>query len=133
MPSRTWNNEGPISPMRGIKQASPTGQNHTAFLFRPEDTIMLKGFSLPLSPHGQSPLAQAPRHCSSDCLAIEFWTDPAAIAALLTHGRAPDAKFNRRALSWFLDRQRSYVLPTSTWSVWTTADEIMQVGSNSVH
>ena len=39
---------------------------------------MLKGFSVPLTPQGQSALAKLPPwHYSSDCIAIEYWTDPA--------------------------------------------------------
>jgi Acetoacetate decarboxylase (ADC) len=45
---------------------------------------MLKGFSVPLTPQGRSALATLPPwHYSSDCIAIEYWTDPEAIAALL--------------------------------------------------
>jgi hypothetical protein len=45
---------------------------------------MLKGFSVPLTPQGKSALATLPPwHYSSDCIAIEYWTDPEAIAALL--------------------------------------------------
>jgi hypothetical protein len=45
---------------------------------------MLKGFSAPLTPQGRSALATLPPwHCSSDRIAIEYWTDPAAIPALL--------------------------------------------------
>ena len=48
---------------------------------------MLQGFTVPLTPQGNSPLASPPPwHYSSDCLAVEFWTDPAAIAALLPPG-----------------------------------------------
>jgi hypothetical protein len=39
---------------------------------------MLQGFAVPLTPQGNSPLASLPPwHYSSDCLAVEFWTDPA--------------------------------------------------------
>jgi hypothetical protein len=44
---------------------------------------MLKGFSVPLTPQGKSALATLPPwHYSSDWIAIEYWTDLAAIAAL---------------------------------------------------
>src|SRR3984893_7871871 len=67
---------------------------------------MLHGFSVPLTPQGKSALAsEPPWHYSSDCLAIEYWTDPAAIAALLPPGVTPDEKSRGRAFFWFLDWQ----------------------------
>jgi acetoacetate decarboxylase len=67
---------------------------------------MLKGFSVPLTPQGKSALAAPPPwHYSSDCLAIEYWADPAAIAALLPPGVTPDEKSAGRAFFWFLDWQ----------------------------
>ena len=46
--------------------------------------MTLKGFSIPLTPQGKSALANLPPwHYSSDCMAIEYWADPEAIAALL--------------------------------------------------
>src|ERR1700723_3505879 len=67
---------------------------------------MLHGFSVPLTPQGKSALASVPPwHYSSDCLAIEYWTDPAAIAALLPPGVTPDEKSGGRAFLWFLDWQ----------------------------
>ena len=67
---------------------------------------MLHGFSVPLTPQGKSALASPPPwHYSSDCLAIEYWTDPAAIAALLPPGVTPDEKSQGRAFFWFLDWQ----------------------------
>src|ERR1700749_1673988 len=67
---------------------------------------MLKGFSIPLSPTGNSALAPPPPwHYSSDCIAIEYWTDPAAAAALLPPGLALDKKSGGRAFLWFLDWQ----------------------------
>ena len=67
---------------------------------------MLQGFSVPLTPQGKSALASPPPwHYSSDCLAIEYWTDPPAIAALLPPGVAPDEKSGGRAFFWFLDWQ----------------------------
>ena len=52
---------------------------------------MLKGFSVPLTPRGKSALATLPpwRH-SSDCIAIEFWSDKSAIAAVLPPGLTVD-------------------------------------------
>jgi len=67
---------------------------------------MLKGFSVPLTPQGKSALATLPPlHYSSDCIAIEYWTDPAAIAALLPPGLSLDKKSEGRAFFWFLDWQ----------------------------
>ena len=67
---------------------------------------MLKGFSVPLTPQGGSPLASLPPwHYSSDCIAIEYWADPAAIAALLPFGITPDKQARGRAFFWFLDWQ----------------------------
>src|SRR5258708_14197333 len=67
---------------------------------------MLKAFSVPLTPQGKSALATLPPwHYSSDCIAIEYWADPGAIAALLPPGVTPDQKSAGRAFFWFLDWQ----------------------------
>jgi acetoacetate decarboxylase len=67
---------------------------------------MLKGFSIPLTPQGDSPLVrQPPWHYSSDCMAIEYWADPSAVAALLPPGLKPDTNAGGRAFFWFLDWQ----------------------------
>jgi acetoacetate decarboxylase len=67
---------------------------------------MLKGFSVPLTPQGKSALATLPPwHYSSDCLVIEYWTDPSAIAALLPPGVTIDEKSGGGAFFWFLDWQ----------------------------
>ena len=67
---------------------------------------MLKGFSVPLTPQGESALAKLPPwHYSSDCIAIEYWTDPSAITALLPPGVTPDETSRGRAFFWFLDWQ----------------------------
>jgi acetoacetate decarboxylase len=67
---------------------------------------MLKGFSVPLTPEGSSSLASPPPwHYSSDCLAIEYWTDPRAVSALLPPGVVPDEMSQGRAFFWFLDWQ----------------------------
>lgn len=69
---------------------------------------MLRGFSVPLTPQGSSPLVNSPPwHYSSDCIAIEYWTDPVAIAALLPPGMEADNRSNGRAFFWFLDWQFS--------------------------
>ena len=67
---------------------------------------MLKGFSVPLTAQGKSALASLPPwHYSSDCIAVEYWTDPDAIAALLPPGLTRDDKSGGRAFFWFLDWQ----------------------------
>src|SRR6201995_2721071 len=67
---------------------------------------MLKGFAVPLTPQGESALAKLPPwHYSSDCIAIEYWTDSRAIAALLPPDVTPDKEANGRAFFWFLDWQ----------------------------
>jgi hypothetical protein len=67
---------------------------------------MLHGFSVPLTPQGKSPLVSPPPwHYSSDCLVVEYWADPAAVAALLPPGVTPDEKSAGRAFIWFLDWQ----------------------------
>lgn len=51
---------------------------------------MLKGYSLPLSPRGIANLAPAPPwHDAGTVLAIEYWTDPVAAAAVLPPGLDP--------------------------------------------
>ena len=67
---------------------------------------MLKGYTVPLTSQGHSSLTPAPPwHYSSDCMAIEYWADPAEIAALLPPGLAPDENSQGRAFFWFLDWQ----------------------------
>ena len=53
--------------------------------------MTLQGFSVPLTPQGKSALATLPPwHYSSDCIAIEYWANPDAIAALLPAGLTAD-------------------------------------------
>src|ERR1700739_2235925 len=67
---------------------------------------MPKAFSVPITPQGKSALATLPPwHYSSDCLAIEYWADQKAIAALLPPGLTADEKSGGRAFFWFLDWQ----------------------------
>src|ERR1700752_3500941 len=67
---------------------------------------MLKGFTVPLTPGGKSALAAPPPwHYSSDCIAIEYWADPSAVAALLPPGMQQDPKAAGRAFFLFLDWQ----------------------------
>jgi hypothetical protein len=67
---------------------------------------MLKGFTVPLTSQGESALAKLPPwHYSSDCLVVEYWANPAAIAELLPPDVRPDTKARGRAFFWFLDWQ----------------------------
>ncbi|WP_244406114.1 acetoacetate decarboxylase family protein [Methylocella silvestris] len=64
------------------------------------------GYTVPLSPQGRSELTPAPPwHYSCDCIAIEYWADPLAVAALLPPGLAPDESSHGRAFFWFIDWQ----------------------------
>ncbi|WP_084579579.1 acetoacetate decarboxylase family protein [Sphingomonas azotifigens] len=67
---------------------------------------MLKGFTVPLTPTGQSSLVSTPPwYYSSDCMAVEYWADPAALAEFLPDGVELDAESNGRAMFSFLDWQ----------------------------
>src|SRR5579862_2860726 len=67
---------------------------------------MLKGFSVPLTPQGKSALVSPPPwHYSSDCLVVEYWADPKAVAALLPPGLVADPNSAGRAFFWVLDWQ----------------------------
>ncbi len=67
---------------------------------------MLRGFSVPLTPQGESALAKPPPwHYSSDCIAVEYWADQNAIAALLPPGLTVGENSAGRAFFWFLDWQ----------------------------
>lgn len=69
---------------------------------------MLKGFNYPLTPKGKSSLNPPPPwYYSSDLLAIEFWADPAVVAALLPAGLDPDASAKGRCNAFFYDWQFS--------------------------
>jgi len=69
---------------------------------------MLKGFNYPLTPKGKSTLNPPPPwYYSADFLSIEFWADPAAVAALLPTGLDPDASGNGRCTAFFYDWQFS--------------------------
>src|ERR1700735_549064 len=66
--------------------------------------MTLKGFTVPLTPQGRSALAAVPPwHYSSDCMAVEYWTDPDAIQALLPPGLTADPQSKGGAFFWFLD------------------------------
>ena len=67
---------------------------------------MLKGYTVPLTPQGDSQLTPAPPwHYAGDCMAIEFWAAPEAVASLLPQCLDPDTSSKGRAFFWFLDWQ----------------------------
>lgn len=69
---------------------------------------MLKGFNYPLTPKGLSSLNPLPPwYYSSDFLNIEFWSDPAAVAALLPAGLDPDPSAQGHGNALFYDWQFS--------------------------
>jgi acetoacetate decarboxylase len=69
---------------------------------------MLKGFNYPLTPKGISTLNPPPPwHYSADFLNIEFWADPASVAAVLPAGLDPDRSANGHAAALFYDWQFS--------------------------
>jgi acetoacetate decarboxylase len=69
---------------------------------------MLKGFNYPLTPKGKSTLNPAPPwFYSSDFLSVEFWADPAAVAAVLPSGLEADASAKGRGGAYFYDWQFS--------------------------
>ncbi len=69
---------------------------------------MLKGFHYPLTPKGKSTLNPLPPwYYSADFLSIEFWADPAAVAAVLPAGLDADRAAKGRATALFYDWQFS--------------------------
>jgi acetoacetate decarboxylase len=69
---------------------------------------LLSGFTYPLTPKGKSTLNPAPPwYYSSDFLDIEFWADPAAVAATLPSGLELDPQSNGHANALFYDWQFS--------------------------
>ena len=66
---------------------------------------MPRGYSLPLSPEGLSSLVPAPPwHYVGDFLVIEYWAEPAAVAAVLPPGLEPHPDPGRSA-ALFIDWQ----------------------------
>jgi hypothetical protein len=66
----------------------------------------LKGYSLPRSPEGRASLVPAPPwHYIGDFLVLEYWADPAAVAAVLPPGVEPYAEDPGRAAALFVDWQ----------------------------
>src|ERR1700722_4942443 len=69
---------------------------------------MLKGFNYPLTPKGKSTLNQPPPwYYSSDFLSIDFWADPAVVAALLPAGLDIDTSAKGHCNAFFYDWQFS--------------------------
>ena len=67
---------------------------------------MLKGYSIPLSPLGQTNLAGTPPwHYSSDVVAAEFWVERDAAQTVLPPNVAIDGDGDARAVLMFLDWQ----------------------------
>jgi acetoacetate decarboxylase len=67
---------------------------------------MLKGFNYPLTPRGKSTLNPPPPwYYSSDFLNIEFWSDPAAVEAVLPPGIDPDPVAKGHGNALFYDWQ----------------------------
>lgn len=67
---------------------------------------MLKGFHVPLTPKGLSTLNPAPPwHYSCDFLTVEFWADPAAVAAYLPEWLEVDEAGQGHANAFFCDWQ----------------------------
>ena len=67
---------------------------------------MLKGFHYPLTPKGKSALNPPPPwYYSSDFLNIEFWSNPAAVAAVLPPGLKPDPAAEGHGNALFYDWQ----------------------------
>ena len=69
---------------------------------------MLKGISYPHTPKGKSTLNPPPPwYYSADFLNIEFWSDPAAVAAVLPPGLDPDPAAQGHSNALFYDWQFS--------------------------
>src|ERR1700684_2613202 len=67
-------------------------------------SIMLKGYTVPLSPHGIANLAaKPPWHYAGAIVGAEFWTDPAAAAATLPEGLTPYPVSNGYATALFIN------------------------------
>lgn len=69
---------------------------------------MSMGFNYPLTPKGKSTLNPPPPwYYSADFLSIEFWSEPAAVSALLPTGLVPDPGANGHGSALFYDWQFS--------------------------
>jgi acetoacetate decarboxylase len=68
--------------------------------------VELKGYSLPLSPEGRASLVpRPPWHYVGDFLVLEFWADPAGVAAVLPPGLEPYPDDPGRCAALFVDWQ----------------------------
>jgi acetoacetate decarboxylase len=68
--------------------------------------VTLHGYSLPRTPAGRSSLVPAPPwHYVGDFLVLEYWADPAAVAATLPDGLQPFAEDPGRCAALFVDWQ----------------------------
>ena len=66
----------------------------------------VQGYSLPRSPEGRASLVpRPPWHYVGDFLVIEYWADPAAVAAVLPEGLEPNPADPGRAAALFIDWQ----------------------------
>jgi acetoacetate decarboxylase len=66
----------------------------------------LEGYSIPRSPEGRAALVPAPPwHYAGDFLVLEYWADPAAVAAVLPPGLEPFADDPGRCAALFVDWQ----------------------------
>jgi Acetoacetate decarboxylase (ADC) len=66
----------------------------------------LRGYSLPRSPGGRANLVpRPPWHYAGDMLVIEYWADPAAVAAVLPAGLEPYPDDPGRAAALFVEWQ----------------------------
>ena len=78
---------------------------------------MLKGFSVPLTPQGESALAKLPPwHYSSDVVAAEFWVNRDAAQAALPPRVTIDGAGEARAVIMFLDAS---IISRLAWSTAT--------------
>ena len=67
---------------------------------------MSQGYSLPLSPTGRASLVPSPPwHYVGDFVVVDYWADPAAVAAVLPPGMEPYAADPGRAAVIFADWQ----------------------------
>ncbi len=66
----------------------------------------LRGYSLPRSPEGRASLVPAPPwHYAGEFLVLEYWADPAAVAAVLPPGLEPYPEDPGRCAALFVDWQ----------------------------
>jgi len=68
--------------------------------------VPLRGYSLPRSPEGKASLVPAPPwHYAGELLVLEYWADPAAVAAVLPPGLEPYGDDPGRSAALFVDWQ----------------------------